>query len=171
MHRKRRIPKVKYSLKIKMIILISLLIIGICIIFSIFLHKFIINVIEDQIGERAIGLAHSVANIPEIKEALQLEDPSLAIQEIVSPIQKESGAEFIVVGNTEGIRYSHPDTSKLGKKMVGGDNDRALFHGESYVSKKTDHLVYLFAGRYPSIQKEKLLESCRLVFLTIVSKK
>lgn len=165
MHRKRRIPKVKYSLKIKMIILISLLIIGICIIFSIFLHKFIINVIEDQIGERAIGLAHSVANIPEIKEALQLEDPSLAIQEIVSPIQKESGAEFIVVGNTEGIRYSHPDTSKLGKKMVGGDNDRALFHGESYVSKKNGSLGLSIRGKVPIYSEGKIIGIVSVGFL------
>lgn len=54
MYRERRIPKVKYSLKIKMILLISLLIIGICIIFLIFLHKFIVNMIEDQIGNEPL---------------------------------------------------------------------------------------------------------------------
>src|SRR5699024_12198451 len=96
---------------------------------------------EYQIGKRALGVAKSVANTPEIREAFELENPARVIQQIVQPIQEATDAEFIVVGNEEGIRYSHPDPDRLGEKMVGGDNDRALNKGESYIAKSTGSLA------------------------------
>lgn len=103
---------------------------------------------EDQVGKRALSVAESVANMPEIQDAFQLDNPSSTIQDIVQPIQKDTGAEFIVVGNQEGIRYSHPDPEKLGKHMVGGDNKRAL-HGKSYISKRTGSLGLSIRGKTP----------------------
>lgn len=97
-------PKVKFNLKLKMITLISLLLVGICITFALFLNHFLSKTIEDQMGKRALSVAQSIANIPEIKHAFSLEDPSLVIQDIVTPIQEEVGAEFIVVGNRNGTR-------------------------------------------------------------------
>src|SRR5690625_747997 len=99
---------IKFNLKIKMIMLISLLIIGIFIIFGLFLRSFLSTTVEDQIGKRALSVARSVANMPEIRDSFHLKDPATVIQEIVTPIQQDTGAEFIVIGNREGIRYSHP---------------------------------------------------------------
>src|SRR5690625_627154 len=140
---------IKFNLKIKMIILISLLIIGIFIIFGLFLRSFLSTTMEDQIGKRALSVAQSVANMPELREAFHLEAPATLIQEMVTPIQQDTGAEFIVVGNKEGIRYSHPEPDHLGKKMVGGDNRRALVKGESYVSKRTGSLGLSIRGKVP----------------------
>ncbi|HLR69250.1 MAG TPA: sensor histidine kinase [Virgibacillus sp.] len=139
----------QFSLKLKMILLFSLLIIGIFIIFGLFLRSFISATMEDQIGKRALGVAKSVANTPEIREAFELENPARVIQQIVQPIQEATDAEFIVVGNEEGIRYSHPDPDRLGEKMVGGDNDRALNKGESYISKSTGSLGRSIRGKVP----------------------
>jgi two-component system CitB family sensor kinase/CitB family two-component system sensor histidine kinase CitS len=150
-------PKVKFNLKLKMIMLMSLLIIGIFAIFVIFLNQFISNMIEDQVGRRALNLANSVSHIPEIKEAFQLKDPSSVIQAIVTPIQEETGAEFIVVGNSQGIRYSHPNPSQIGKKMIGGDNHRALVFGESYVSKKQGSLGGSIRGKVPIYSEGKII--------------
>ncbi|MBM4764807.1 GHKL domain-containing protein [Bacillus sp. B15-48] len=132
-----------------MITLISLLVAGICLVFAIFLHSFISDTIEDQVGIRALSLAESIANIPEIKDAFHLEDPSSVIQDIVTPIKEETGAEFIVVGNLDEIRYSHPNQSLIGKEMVGGDNERALLLGESYVSKQEGTLGLSIRGKVP----------------------
>lgn len=63
-----RLLNLKCNLRLKMILLISLLIIGICAIFAVFLERFIWNMAEDQTGKRALNLAQSVANIPEIQE-------------------------------------------------------------------------------------------------------
>ncbi|WP_405098705.1 ATP-binding protein [Oceanobacillus sp. FSL H7-0719] len=146
--------KIKFNLKAKMVSLISTLIIGIFIVFAFFLHSFVSNTTEDQIGRRALSVAESVANIPEVKQAFLLEDPAAVIQNIVMPIQEKIEAEFIVVGNTDSIRYSHPDTEKIGKKMIGADNNRALFHGESYVSIAEGSLGLSIRGKAPVHSEE-----------------
>lgn len=148
-------PKVRFNLKLKMITLISLLIIGIFVIFGLFLRSFIHNTLEDQIGERALRVAQSVANIPELQSAFVLENPASVIQEIVTPIQQETGAEFIVVGNKEGVRYAHPNENRIGKKMVGGDNDRALLAGDSYISKRVGSLGLSIRGKVPIYNAEQ----------------
>lgn len=142
-------PKAALSLKSKMILLISLLILGIFILFTWFLHSFISDTIEDQVGKRALSVAKSVANMPEIRSAFELNDPASVIQEIVAPIQEETDAEFIVVGNKEGIRYSHPNRERIGEKMVGGDNTRALQNGEAYVSQSKGSLGLSIRGKVP----------------------
>ncbi|MCY9517928.1 ATP-binding protein [Paenibacillus apiarius] len=161
----KRFSNMKCNLRLKMILLISLLIIGICTIFAVFLERFIWNMTEDQTGKRALSLAHSVANIPEIKEAFQLEEPYLVIQAIVQPIQQESGAEFIVVGDTDEIRQSHPNPNIIGKKMVGSDNDRALLRGESYVSKKEGTLGLSIRGKVPISDEGKIVGVVSVGFL------
>lgn len=142
-------PKTRFNLKVKMIALISILIIGIFIVFAFFIHSFISNTTKDQVGKRALSVAKTVANIPEIKEAFLLEDPAAVIQKIVKPIQEETEAEFIVVGNTESIRYAHPYPENIGKRMIGEDNDRALIKEESYVSTAKGSLGLSIRGKTP----------------------
>ncbi|WGU94442.1 sensor histidine kinase [Paenibacillus dendritiformis] len=160
-----RLLTLKCNLRLKMILLISLLIIGICAIFGVFLERFIWNMAEDQTGKRALNLAQSVANIPEIQKAFRLDKPSVVIQPIVQPIQRETGAEFIVVGNTQEIRQSHPNLSIIGAKMVGSDNDRALLHGESYVSKKEGTLGLSIRGKVPIFDEGKIVGVVSVGFL------
>ncbi|MCY9544962.1 sensor histidine kinase [Paenibacillus alvei] len=161
-----RLLHLKCNLRLKMILLISLLIIGICSIFGVFLEHFIGKIVEDQTGKRALSLAQSVANIPEIQSAFRLNNPSVVIQPIVKPIQRESGAEFIVVGDTREIRQSHPNESIIGAKMVGSDNDRALHHGESYVSKMEGTLGLSIRGKVPIFDEGKIVGLVSVGFLT-----
>lgn len=142
-------PNVKFGLKTKMTLLISLLIVGIFIIFAGFLQSFISHTIEDQVGKRALSVAQSVAQMPSIKEAFQLENPSSVIQEIAEPIRVETDAEFVVVGNREGIRYSHPNPVRIGEKMIDEGSLRAVRDGEAYVSRSTGSLGLSLHGRVP----------------------
>lgn len=104
---------------------------------------------EEEIGEQALQTAQMVANIPSIREGFSQASPEETIQPIAEEMRKLTGAEFIVIGNTEGIRYSHPDQDKLGKNMVGGDNDAALIDGESYVSRAEGSLGPSLRGKTP----------------------
>lgn len=139
----------RFSLRGKMILLISLLIATVSLLFAFLLHELLSDTIEDQVGKRALSIAHSVAEISELQDAFALEDPAAIIQDIVAPIMDKTEAEFIVVGNLEGIRYSHPDPEKIGDEMVGGDNERALRYGESYVSKQRGTLGLSIRGKVP----------------------
>ncbi|MRB43326.1 sensor histidine kinase, partial [Bacillus thuringiensis] len=66
----------------------------------------------------------------------------------------ETGAEFVVIGNKDGIRYSHPVKSLIGKKMRGGDNERALQKGQYYVSKAKGSLGPSIRGKSPILNEK-----------------
>lgn len=95
--------------------------------------------VEEQIGKRALHVAKTVAAIPEIKEAFQTENPASIIQPIAEKIRIDTDADFIVVGNKEGIRYAHPRKDKIGEAMVGGDNKGVLLEGNLTFRKQLDH--------------------------------
>ncbi|WP_274365425.1 ATP-binding protein [Paenibacillus thermotolerans] len=105
--------------------------------------------VEQQIGNRALHIATQVATDPQIIRAFGDERPWETIQPIVEDIRSITDAEFIVVGNKQGIRYSHPLEDRIGKEMVGGDNEQALRYGKSYVSKARGSLGLSLRGKVP----------------------
>ncbi len=66
-----------------------------------------------------------------------------------SPQLSKYCAKFVVVGDHEGKRYSHPFPERIGKFMVGGDNARALAGGEAYISKAVGTLGPSMRGKVP----------------------
>lgn len=146
-------PTVKVNLKMKMILLITLLIIGMFILLGLLLNYLFINTLEEKVGDQALSVAQSVAHIPEIIQSFEEDDPASTIQPIVAQIREATEAEFIVVGNQDEIRYSHPNPDLIGEKMVGGDNDRALALGESYVSTALGSLGQSLRGKVPIVSE------------------
>lgn len=110
--------------------------------------------IEEDRGRLALEISKSVSLMPSVIEAFELENPSERIQPIVERIRQKTGAEFIVVGNREGIRYSHPNESEIGKKMTGGDSLRALEDGEYYVSEARGSLGRSMRGKSPIFNED-----------------
>ncbi|PSL41851.1 two-component system CitB family sensor kinase [Planomicrobium soli] len=158
-------PKRTLNLKSKMIGLIGLLIIAIIFFMGIFLHHFITDTLKTQLGDQALSVAESVAHNPAIAEAFRSNDPAAQIQPLVSPIQQATSAEFIVVGNKDEIRYSHPNPEEIGKKMVGEDNQRALQHGESYVSEATGSLGNSLRAKVPIYSGSEIIGVVSVGFL------
>ncbi|MUK90162.1 GHKL domain-containing protein [Ornithinibacillus sp. L9] len=143
----------KISLKTKILVLITGLIVLVTILLTAINAYLESKDIEEQIGQQALHVATTISVMPTIVEAYKLENPSEVIQPIVEEIREFIGAEFIVVGNHDSIRYAHPDEEKIGKKMVGGDNDRALLHGEYYTSKAVGSLGPSLRGKAPIFNK------------------
>lgn len=110
--------------------------------------------IEENKGRLALELSKTVSFMPTIIDAFQTSDPSKTIQPIAEKIRKETGAEFVVIGNRDGIRYSHPLNTKIGQKMTGGDNERALVQGEYYISKAEGTLGPSIRGKSPIINHQ-----------------
>lgn len=104
---------------------------------------------EESTGQLALQVATTVSFMPSIREAFLDPNPAKTIQPIANKIKEEIGAEFVVVGNKDSIRYAHPNEQKLGKKMVGGDNDPALLNGEYYTSKAVGTLGPSLRGKAP----------------------
>ncbi|MFJ7973140.1 ATP-binding protein [Psychrobacillus sp. NPDC096389] len=111
------------------------------------------HAIEGQIGERALSIAVTTAERPDIIAGFGSENPSDVLQSIAMSIQSRTGAEYVVIGDKEGIRYAHPVVERIGKKMVGDDNEQALLYGKSYISEATGTLGTALRGKAPVVDE------------------
>ena len=89
------------------------------------------NSLDRQTGRESLMIAKTVAGIPVIRRAFATPKPWLTIDPIAERIRRATGAAFVVVGNLEGIRYSHPNPKLIGKK-VSTDPTPAL-EGRDYI--------------------------------------
>jgi two-component system, CitB family, sensor histidine kinase CitS len=144
----------KISLQIKIFGLVLLLGLLLILLLSVIFGYRESKQIEENRGRMALEISKTVSYIPSIISAFQTSDPSKTIQPLAEKIRKETGAEFVVIGNKEGTRFSHPLTSMIGKKMTGGDNERAIKNGEYYVSKANGSLGPSIRGKSPIFNKK-----------------
>lgn len=137
------------NLKTRMIFLVCLLVCSLIIISGGVYTAMLSDILEDQIGKRALQVSRTVARMPLVKQQIVKSAPEGKLQQLAEEIRQDVGAEFIVIGNREGIRFSHPKPDRLGKKMVGGDNAPALERGEAYVSHAIGTLGPSIRGKVP----------------------
>ncbi|GHD88517.1 SpoIIE family protein phosphatase [Streptomyces naganishii] len=68
---------------------------------------------------RSLAVAETFANAPGTRAALSTPDPTAVLQPRAEDARKAAHVDFIVVMNTDGIRYTHPKPDRIGKKFVG----------------------------------------------------
>lgn len=68
---------------------------------------------------QSVSVAETFANAPGTAAALKSRNPTAILQPRAEAARKKAGVDFIVVLNTKGIRYTHPDPGRIGKKFIG----------------------------------------------------
>ncbi|KOT40791.1 histidine kinase [Streptomyces caelestis] len=68
---------------------------------------------------RSLAVAETFANAPGIVEALESPDPTAVLQPRAEAARERARVDFVVVMNTDGIRYTHPRPDRIGKRFVG----------------------------------------------------
>ncbi len=116
-------------------------------------HNYIQVILEERIGGQALELSKIVSSLPQIQKGLEEREVN-QVQPLAELVRKQTEARFIVVGDRDGIRFSHPLPERIGQKRVGGDNQRALVKGESYVSKAVGSLGPSIRGKSPVVDNQ-----------------
>ncbi|GEB55323.1 SpoIIE family protein phosphatase/ATP-binding protein [Streptomyces gardneri] len=75
--------------------------------------------IEREARNRSVAVAETFANSLGLQDALNAPDPSAVLQPLAEKTRKAARVDFIVVMDTHGIRYSHPDPDLIGERFVG----------------------------------------------------
>ncbi|MBH5319677.1 sensor histidine kinase [Paenibacillus sp. GSMTC-2017] len=135
-------------LQTRLILLIGSLLFVVIIALTFSFERLLVNTLEKNIGTSALKLAKTVALMDVIRDAFEDKDPSITIQPIVEKIRMETDAEYIVIGNKDGIRYAHPLSDRIGQKMVGGDNGPVL-KGMSIISEAVGSMGPSLRGKTP----------------------
>jgi sensor histidine kinase regulating citrate/malate metabolism len=69
--------------------------------------------------DRALAVAVSVADTPQVRASLRTADPSAGIAPFAEEVRRDSGTDFVVVMALDRTRYSHPNPDEIGKKFIG----------------------------------------------------
>jgi hypothetical protein len=70
--------------------------------------------LETDYGVRALNVSRSVAIMPSVIAAMDSQRPQDFINPLMNRLRVQVGADFIVVGNRAGIRFSHPLPERTG---------------------------------------------------------
>ncbi|MCW4352097.1 sensor histidine kinase [Hoyosella sp. YIM 151337] len=73
------------------------------------------RMVQNDMEERAMTMAQSVAAMPDVKEMLADTNRSQELATLAENLRHASGFEYIVVADREGIRHSHPVPSAIGQ--------------------------------------------------------
>lgn len=107
--------------------------------------------LDEQIGQKALDVAKTIAATPQIITAVEKRD-SAYLQPISLKLAEETQARFVVIGDRDGVRLAHPKPEKIGRSMSddeGDDNSPALVQGQGYLSKALGSLGWSMRGKAP----------------------
>ena len=84
--------------------------------FSLWLNVWLANSqLNRQYEDRSLAVAQTVADMPQIIQALSGTGPASVVQQIALRVDHSTGAAFVVVVNRKGIRLSSPNPALVGK--------------------------------------------------------
>ena len=96
-----------------------------------FLFSMISNqTLDQQYQLRALGIAATTAQMPEIRTALAAGDPGHTINGIAQQVMAAAQPDYVVVSDREGIRFSHPDPALIGRRL---EEPVAVLDGNTHV--------------------------------------
>ncbi|MFD0291118.1 ATP-binding protein [Streptomyces sp. NPDC127118] len=86
--------------------------------------------LDDQAMRRALAIAQSTAAEPQLTEALLATDPSPTgpVQSAAERVRRATGAEYVVVMDRRGVRWSHTDAAEIGKVVSTDPSDALAGH-------------------------------------------
>ncbi|MGP4843383.1 ATP-binding protein [Marinobacter sp. 1Y8] len=107
----------------------------------------------DQIGQRALMVAKTVAAMPSVIDGVRSRDTDV-LMALSKRVAATNEALFIVIGDHNAIRLAHPDPRRLGNSMADDDGDNgllALRDGQGYVAKALGSMGLSMRGKAPIV--------------------
>ncbi len=155
--------KLLRSLKLKnrMILVLGLMALIQTGLIGLFAVQYLHQSLEEQIGQRALHVAKTIAVMPQLINAVEQKD-IVFLQPISMLLAEKTQARFVVIGDREGRRLAHPNPAKIGLSMSDDDGDdgaQALIQGEGYISKALGSLGWSMRGKAPiySADEQKVI--------------
>lgn len=109
------------------------------------------NALDEQMGQRALHVAKTVAVLPSVISAVERKD-SASLGPLSLLVAEKTEARFVVIGDRLGNRLAHPNPELIGRSMVDDDGDDitpTVVFGESAISKAKGSLGWSMRARAP----------------------
>ncbi|MDD1793109.1 sensor histidine kinase [Enterovibrio makurazakiensis] len=139
------------KLKTRMMLILGLMALLQTGLIGLFALGYLSHSLDEQIGQRALHVAKTIAAIPEVVDAVDNRDSEF-LQTLTLELADINDARFVVIGDRNGIRLAHPSWKRLGKPMYDDDgdyNEPALLYGKPYIQKAIGSLGASVRGKAP----------------------
>ena len=103
------------------ILMVSAVLFSVLLVVHLIYFSQISNMTRDALAGKALAVARTLANSPEIRQGLMKKPEESGIQAIAQAVNKSNDFLFIVVTDMQGIRYSHPEAQRIGQPFKGDD--------------------------------------------------
>lgn len=115
MKRPRHVPRLTLTSRILALTIgLLLLVVAMSALVSVYLTS---KQIDREFEERSLTVASSVAALPEVRAAVAEGDPDEVLQSLAESVRIAAGADFVVITDAEGVRFSHPNTDRIGERV------------------------------------------------------
>lgn len=141
----------KTKLKTRMILTLGLLGALQTMLIGGFAGYYLSDSLYDEIGQRALMVAKTVAATPAVIDGVRSQDVD-GLNRLATRLTKTNEALFIVIGDHEAVRLAHPDPTRIGHSMGDDDGDfgrKALVEGNAYVALARGSLGESMRGKAP----------------------
>lgn len=103
--------------------------------------------IRDAYRSQVLTVATSVATLPSVIDAYETPEPSVTLQPLAELIREASGMTFVVITDSQGVRYTHPDPARIGEPV--STDPTAALSGEIFVGTETGTLGESLRAKVP----------------------
>ncbi|HLV75344.1 sensor histidine kinase regulating citrate/malate metabolism [Actinomadura hallensis] len=74
---------------------------------------------DEAAAQTVTAVAKSIADADNVRTAVASPDPSRLLQPYAERVRRDTGVDFITIMSPAGIRYTHPNPSRIGGRFVG----------------------------------------------------
>lgn len=112
------------------------------------------HVQDNQFKERALTLAQTVAAMPPVAQLIKEGDPLGLLQPLATKIVQDTGAAYVVITDSFGIRLTHPNPARIGERI---DGPLLALQGKSYTTLNEGTLGRSANGKTPIYDSDHLI--------------
>ncbi|MFF3988805.1 ATP-binding protein [Streptomyces sp. NPDC001601] len=85
---------------------------------------------QDAATRQATAVARSVADAPSVRAAIHTAHPTAELQPYALQVMRDTEVDFVTIMTPDGIRWTHPDRTQIGKHYLG--HIEAAQQGDTY---------------------------------------
>ncbi|MFW0764952.1 sensor histidine kinase [Trabulsiella odontotermitis] len=117
----RKLRKRPMKLGTTVILMVSAVLFSVLLVVHLIYFFQISHMARDALANKALAVARTLADSPEIRQGLMKKPQESGIQAIAEAVRKRNDMLFIVVTDMKTLRYSHPEAQRIGQPFKGDD--------------------------------------------------
>ncbi|WP_054179095.1 sensor histidine kinase [Trabulsiella odontotermitis] len=117
----RKLRKRPMKLGTTVILMVSAVLFSVLLVVHLIYFFQISHMTSDALANKALAVARTLADSPEIRQGLMKKPQDSGIQAIAEAVRKRNDMLFIVVTDMKTLRYSHPEAQRIGQPFKGDD--------------------------------------------------